>query len=268
MILAAVAAVFVGCGTYSKILKSEDPEVIYKAAMDYYEQGKYNRTVDLFGMVRHLYLNTERADSIAYFTGMAYYKNRSFDMSSMTFDDFRKRYGRSPFLPDAEYRYAKGLYYMSPASNRDQTATVSALVAINEYLERYPDNQYKEILVENMRELNGKLDDKAFINAKLYYTTKNYKSAVVAFRNALSQFPESKHKEEMMYLTVRSAFLLAQNSVYSLKRDRYLDMMDSYYTFVSDYPESSYRKNADGMMEAARAYMALTPEEAENKETL
>ena len=38
-----------------------------------------------------------------------------------------------------------------------------------------------------------------------------YKSAIVAFKNALKQYPESKRREEIMYLIVDSGYRLASS---------------------------------------------------------
>lgn len=60
---------------------------------------------------------------------------------------------------------------------------------------------------------------------------------------------------------------MAANSIRSLQRDRYLDMMDSYYTFVSEYPESEYRKEVDRMQRAAKAYIEKHQTITETTET-
>ena len=253
-ILAAVAVV--GCGSYNKVLKGNDNELKYATAMKYMDAGKYQKAATLLEDIRFVYTGTAREDSVAYYHGLAYYKMGNFDMSAVLFDDFRKTFGRSPFIEEAEYMYAKGFYYQSPAPNRDQTPTHQALVAIDEYLGRYPNSVKRESLLENMMALMQKLHDKSYLNAKSYYTTERYKSAVVALKNAVNEFPESNHREEMMYLTVKSSYLLADNSVATLQRDRFMDMMDSYYNFVSEYPESKHTKEINKMQEGAKKYLA------------
>ena len=55
---------------------------------------------------------------------------------------------------------------------------------------------------------------------------------------------------------------MAANSVRSLQRDRYLDMLDVYYTFVAEYPESKYRRELDRLQKTARAYLDADRSEA------
>lgn len=251
-----LAIILSSCGGYNKLLKSKDNELKYRMAIEYFEAGKYQRTIQLLGDVMHIFSGTTKDDSVAYYMGTSFYKSADFDTSGMLFDEFRQTYTASPFLEDVEYMYAMGFYYMSPVPNRDQTTTNQALIAMDEYLERYPNSVKKDDVVGYIDELMQKLHDKAFINAKSYYTTRRYKAAAVALKNALNKYPDSSHREEIMYLTVKSNYLLASNSYESLMRDRFLDMMDSYYSFVSEFPESKYLGEVDKMQDEAKKYIA------------
>ncbi len=256
-LLVGVMAVLLlsGCSGYNKLLKSQNHELMYTKALEYFEAGKYQKTIQLLEEVTPIYNGTARADSVAYYQATAYYKMGDFETSGALFNDFRRSYGRSPFVEDAEYMYAKGFYYSSPEANRDQTATKQALIAINEYLERYPNSVKKEVLQDNIRELTEKLHDKVYLNAKLYYTIGRYKSAVVALKNAVDKYPESRHREELLYLIAKSSYLLASNSMEDLQRDRYLNTLDAYYNVIAEYPETKYRKELDKMQLDAKQYL-------------
>ena len=42
------AGIFTSCGEYNKILKSSDANLKYSKAIEYYEQGRYDRALPLF----------------------------------------------------------------------------------------------------------------------------------------------------------------------------------------------------------------------------
>ena len=86
-----------------------------------------------------------------------------------------------------------------------------------------------------------KLELKAFNNAKLYYTIQNYKSASIALKSVIDKHPNTVHKEEAMYLIVKSDYLLAENSIESKKMERYEQTIKSYTNFVVAFPESRFR---------------------------
>lgn len=262
----SVALCTVSCSGYNKLLKSDDHEQKYKMALEYYEKGKYSKTASLLESLNQVFAGTNRSDTLAYYYGASLYKQGDFVTSGEIFDGFRHHYGRSPFLEDVEYMYAKGLYFSAPSYKRDQTNTHKAIMAIGEYLNRYPTSAKKESLMENVTELQQRLYDKSMENAKLYYDIGYYNSAIVALRNAIELYPETNHRELLSYLIVRSHYLYAKNSIPEKQRQRYMDLQDSYYSFVAEYAESSYRKEVDKMQEEAKKFLARYSEKEQAKE--
>lgn len=255
LVMALVASITLACNTYNKVLKGKDDEAKYTEAIKYFNARKYSRALALLNDISFKYAGTSREDSIMYYTATSHYKQGDFDMSAPIFDDFRRRFGRSPFLEDVEYMYAKGFYYASPVANRDQMDTRKALVAIEEYMNRYPKSIKTDELNRNIAELKQKLYDKSLLNAKVYYNMGAYNSAVVALRNALEEFPETTHREELMYLIVSANNLYAKHSMSQYQKDRYLVMMDAYYDFIAEFPNSKYIKQVEKMHEDGKNFL-------------
>ena len=254
--LVAVLMMVVGCSSYNKLLKRNDPDEMFYAAIDYYNEGNYERTLQLLDEISPRYTSTMRADTIMYYTGCCFYKRGDFENSATIFDEYRRTYGRSPLLEDVEYMYAMGFYFASPEATRDQTTTMQALRAINEYMERYPESPKIPLCQMRIEELQGKLYDKSFYNARTYYKTRRYKAAIIALRNALDEFPQTPHREEILYLTLESSYELASNSIASLQVDRYLDTMDAYYNLISEFPDSKHRKAAERIQRQCKNFLA------------
>ena len=215
------------------------------------EQGHH-----AFAERRNYYSGTSKADTLSFYIARAHFKNRSYDTASELFDTYRRTFGRSPFIEDAEGMYAMCFYYLSPSPQRDQTVTGQAIVAISEFMSRYPDSEKYGQFEQMRNELTGRLHDKEFLNAYTYYKIGKHKSAIVALKNALRKYPETPHREELMYLIVGSGYELAHNSVQRKQTDRYLSMLDSYYTFIAEFPESTHRKEVDRMAKEAKDYLA------------
>ena len=251
----AAAIILGGRSGMNALLKSGQPELIYSKALEYYQKEKWQRASTLFEGVQHYYTGSSREDSISFFNARCKYKNRDFDTASTLLDDFRRKFGRSAFIEDAEGMYALCFYYLSPGPSRDQTMTGHALIAINEFMSRYPQSDRVENFRKINTELTERLHEKAYLNAYTYYKTGKYKSAIVAFKNALKQYPESKRREEIMYLIVDSGYRLASNSISEKQTDRYLSMLDSYLSFKEEFPESTHIKSLDRMAQQARDYL-------------
>ncbi len=253
---AVAAALFLsGCSGMNALLKSGQPEQIYSKALEYYDIGKWQRAITLFEGVEHYYQGTSREDTVSFYKARCRFKNRDYETASTELDDFRRKFGRSAFIEDAEGMYALCFFFLSPAPSRDQTVTGQALIAINEFISRYPESSRVEEFKKINNELTERLHEKAYLNAYTYYKIGRYKSAITSLKNALKEYPESKHREEIMYLIVEASYRFASNSIADKQTDRYLAMLDSYLSFKEEFPESSHIRELDRMAQHARDYL-------------
>lgn len=242
------------CGGTNRVLKSGKPDLIYKTALDFYGKEKWSRASTFFEASHHYYQGTPREDSILFFNARCKYKDRDYQTAVELLDHFRRRFGRSTFIEDAEGMHAMCYYYLSPGPTRDQSMTSQAIIAIAEFISHYPQSEQVAQFREINRELTERLHEKAYLNAYTYYKIGRYKSAITALKNALKTYPDSKYREEIMYLIVASSYELAHNSIASKQADRYLSMTDSYVTFKYEFPESKHLKELDRYAREAKDF--------------
>jgi outer membrane protein assembly factor BamD len=96
------------------------------------------------------------------------------------------------------------------------------------------------------------LERKSFEAAKLYYKIEDYRAASHALKNVLRDNPDNRYREEIMYYIVASNYKYAVNSVVYRQRERFLSVIDEYYNFISEYPESKYSSELAGMYKRAQ----------------
>ena len=238
-----------------KVIKSSDPELIYSEGLKYYNREKWKQAGDLFDACQAYFVGDVREDSIAFFSARSKFKNRDYADATVQLDEFRRKFGRSIFIEDSEAMLAMCHYYLAPDPTRDQTVTGEAIVAFSEFIERYPNSKRVEAFSELINELTERLKKKAYLNAYTYFKIQRYKSAVVALRNALKLYPETPHREEILYLIAVSNYRLAHNSIEEKQGERYLNVLDSYYSFINEYPESKHRKELERYTKEAKDYL-------------
>ena len=253
--------------TFSRLIKSTSYKLMYTEGLRYYNmtkkgkehnsQSNLRKAQSLFekAIQSQTFSGTPQADSLYYFFGCSYFMAQDFQTSNDIFDQFRRNFGASRFLEDADYKFAMGFYFLSPEPTHDQSITLRAISAIAEYMGRYPETTHRDVCNERLDELRRKLYTKSYENAKLYYTIRQYKAAVRALNNAIDEFPASPYREELMYLATRSAYLFARNSVASQMTDRYMSMMDNYYNLISEFPETRHLREVEQMRDEAREHI-------------
>jgi len=233
--------------TYDKLLKGTDYEAKYKAAHEYYALGKYGRAATLFEKAAVFYRAMPQEDTLKFFLAKSCYNDKDVYSSEYYFREFFTNFPRSPFAEEANYLYIASLHKQTFRYELDQTPSYRTLTAITDFSFTYPRSQYMEECHKIREDLTQRLDEKQFEAAKLYYTIGEYRSAITAFRTSLKDFPESRYKEEIRYLLVVSTYEYADRSYRHRQKDRYQAVVDEYYNFVSEFPESNYRKDVERM---------------------
>ena len=255
ILAATILIAGVACSVVNNALKSGDPQFAYQQALSLYEEQKWDQASTLFEACRHIYMGTPREDSLSFYNARCKFKGHDWEEAASQFDTYRRKFSRSPFIEEAEGMYALCHYYMSPPPEYDQTMTTQAIIAITEFLSRYPESEHTQEFKGMLDELSEKLMKKSYLNAYTYYKVGRYKAAIVAFKNAMKQYPESPYTEEMMYYQTVSAYRLAENSVESKQEDRYLALLDNYYSFIAEFPESKHIKELNRMAKDARTFL-------------
>lgn len=154
-------------------------------------------------------------------------------------------------------------YLESAPHYLDQAATLKAISQFQLFINNYPYDDRSKKANELMTELRERLAKKAFENANVYYKIQNFRAATKAFEVMIQEFPDSRYREQAQYLWFKSAADLADNSIFSKKKNRYLDALDLYEKFVDKYPASPYLKDAENAyVKAKKGYGKVLAEEA------
>jgi outer membrane protein assembly factor BamD len=248
-------AVCVSCSRYERLRKSTNYELKYKKAFEYYHKGDFVHAGQLFDDIVNIYRGTNKGDTVAYYQAMSYFKQRDYLNASVYFSTHFKNAPQSPFAEEAEYLTGYCYYKQSPRPELDQDVTMAAIEAFQMFMIHHPNSQRKEESLLYLAEMQDKLVDKSYLTAKLYYNLSQYKSSIIALNNSLSDYPDTKYREELMYLLLKSSYLLAENSVTAKQKERYQSTVDEYYSFVGEFPESKYARDARRMYEEADLYL-------------
>lgn len=251
------------CTGYQKLLKSGDVNKKYEAAIKYYESGDYFKAGTLLEDLVPLLKGRPEAEKAQFYFANTNFYQRNYTLSAYYFKTFYETYPNSQYAEEAAFLQLKSLFRDSPGYELDQTNTVSALEAIQEFLNRYPESQFRPESENMSQELQKKLENKAFQSAKIYYNLRYYQAAVVALGGFQQQYPASAFNEEADFLKVSAQYDLAHESVPDKQRERYMDVVAFYQHFIDTYPQSRNLKDAERMYTAARNELEkLKPKDA------
>lgn len=246
--LSLVIASAVSCKSqYELLLEGNDVDAKFNAAFDYFNQGKYAKSSQLFESLSYNTSGTERDDTVKYYWGLSNYRYKDYYTAETNFDKFLSEHPRSAFAESAQFLRVDCLYKATLRYELDQTPTYKAITAISEYLMTNPETTHEAVCNRMLEDLNERLDRKAYENAKLYYKMEYYSSSRVALRNVLKDDADNIYREDILYYTAMSSYKYADLSVPSKQKERFLVFIDDYFNFIGEYPDSHYRKELDNL---------------------
>lgn len=233
------------CSNYEKLLKSTDYEKKFEAAIKYYEEKNFTKAYPLLEEMLGLYRGTEKAEKVYYYYAYCNYYMGDYVFAAYHFKNFYKTYPLSKYAEECLFMNAYCYYLESSEPTLDQTNTIAAINELQLFIDRFPESS-KRVADANelIDKLRFKLEYKAYLNAKTYYKTMQYKAAYVTIQNVLKDYPGSKFTEELLFLSLKSHYLYATNSVENKKEERLKATLEAYYAFIDKYPKSQYSKEA------------------------
>ena len=245
-----VLVLFASCGEYQAVLKAQDPDYKYQKALEYFNNRQYVRSQTILEDVASYYKGTERSQDVLIYLSRSYMGQKDYTSASDYFQAYIRNYPKGKYIVEARFQVGHCYYLESPDARLDQELTRKGIQFFTEFVEYYPESPYAEQAYKEMNEMYDKLAYKEYLNAKLYYNLgtylgNNYLSAEIVARNALRDYPSNSYQEELSWLIMLSKYKQAVHSVEERLAERTRNTIDEYYNFVTEFPDSKHRKEAE-----------------------
>ena len=183
------AALMTSCvSEFNKVYKSSDNAYKYEYAKQCFAMGKFQQASVLLSEQVTLQKGRQNAQESLYLLAMSQYCNRDFEAASATFKKYFQSYPKGDYAEQACYHIGQSLFQSVPEPRLDQTPTIGAINAYQNFLDYYPDSPLRE-------------DFSVLIMKSKYYLAENsseekkierYRDAEDECYGFLNEFPESK----------------------------------------------------------------------------
>ena len=251
--LLSFSVLLFSCGEYQKVLNKGTSEDQYKMAVKMYESKNYGKALRLFEKITPSYRDKPQMERIQFMVAQSNFNEKNYSISGYYFDRFANNYPKSSKKEEASFLAAYSFKLASPVFSLDPTDTNKALESFQSFINEYPDSDKIKEANKHYKELRYKLQKKYFEIAKTYYRTagydlRNYKAAIQAFDNLLSDYLGSEFKEEALYYRLKAAHDFVLKSTFRRKPERVKDAISAYEKLKRNYPESTFMEDAEKML--------------------
>lgn len=245
------------CATeFNKVYKTTDNAFKYEYAKECFARGKFVRASTLLQDLILVQKGSDNGQECLYMLAMSEYCSKDYEGAAAAFKKYYSSYPKGDYAEMAKFYVGQSLYMCTPEPRLDQSETISAIAAFQEYLDVFPDAKYKDVAQQRLFELQDKLVQKELYSAQLYYNLgqyfgnctyggNNYEACIITSQNALKEYPFTNLREKFALLVMKSKYELAQQSVEEKKLERYQDAEDECYGFINEYPDSKNKATAE-----------------------
>lgn len=245
--------VLVGCGEYQALLKSNDPELKYEKALEYFNRKEYAKAQTLLDDVTSYYRGTERSEDVLAYLARSYMGQKAYGSAAQYYEAYIRNYPKGKYATEARFQIGHCYYLDSPDPRLDQEITRKGIDALEQFIELFPDSPYSEQAMEEAAELTEKLAMKELYSARLYYNLgsylgNNYLSCEIISRNALKNYPDTQYAEEFHWLILQAKYQQTVISYEEKRLERARETQDECYNFMTDFPESKHRSQVERML--------------------
>ena len=243
------------CNGYQKILKSNDTELKYEKALEFYNNQDYYKAIQLLDNLRAQTRGTDKAEDVYYYYAYAHYKNEEYILASYYFKNFVKSFPKSDKKEKSLYMAAYCKYMQAPPYYLDQSTTRAAINELDLFTEVYPNSKLVEEANKHISELKKRIEKKEYHKATMYHKMENWEAAAYSLKVFLNRYPVSKYRENALFKILDARYNYAQNSIKAKKPERYNEVLDAYDNLISEYPKSEFRAKADKIKNKSKAVL-------------
>lgn len=245
-----MALVLTGCGEYQSVLKSKDADYKFQKALEYFGQKQYVKAQQLLDDVTIYYKGTERSEDVLCYLARCYMGQKAYTTASEYYQAYVRNYPKGKYIIEARFQEGHCYYMDAPDARLDQEITKKAIESFSTFVDLYPESPYASQAYEEMSELYDRLAYKELLSARLYYNLgtylgNNYLSSEIVAKNAIKNYPSNSYQEELSWIILEAKYQQTLLSVEEKKLERARDTQDEYYNFITEYPDSKHRKEAE-----------------------
>lgn len=246
-----LAGLLSSCSPYDKVLKSNDYNLKLEKANEYYDQQKWYRAEELYNQVMPVFRSTKNYEDIFYKYCYTLFNKKDYLSSSYQFKNFVEFFPNSSRAEECEYMHGVSLVKDIDRYQLDPTSTIKAREILVNFVNTHPGSERIPEAMKYIALCTDQLETKNRHAAELYYNMGQYKASIIAFKQVLETFVESKKGDYYTFMRFKSAYKYADMSDASKQEERFVDAIAVYRELKNFYPNSNYLAEAEKLFAIA-----------------
>ncbi|MBN2364585.1 MAG: outer membrane protein assembly factor BamD [Calditrichaeota bacterium] len=205
-------------------------EKYFEYAKNLFDKEKYLDAITEFTVITLKFSGNPLVDDAQFYLAESHYMNEEYLIAVAEYQKLVNDYPESPYVPEAFYKVGMSFLNLSQRPELDQEYTLKSLRQFQNFIEAYPDSEYRQKAEERILELRSKLARKQLLGANVYRKMGIYDSAIIYYNILLEKYYDTPTAEEALFWKAECQY----------KLKLYEEALTSFTIFVEKYPESSF----------------------------
>lgn len=157
-----------------------------------FKKSPFKNAIKVYTMVIDNQPFTAAAAEAQYKVGLCHYTRGEYEEAAFEYKRVIEDYSASKWVNDASYGLSQCYYEASLPAEYDQAPSQLAIEAIDDFTQRYPNDEKAKDLVDQRKEMRDTIAEQRLEIAKFYEKRRQFDAARIYYHVIVDQFPETE----------------------------------------------------------------------------
>lgn len=226
--------VLIGCRKEQVNLREMTPEEQFDYAKSIFDKKDYYKAKMQFTIIVLNNPGHAVIEKAQYYLGESYYYEKEYLLAVEEYEKLIRSLPQSPYVDQARYKVGMCYYKLAPGYALDQEYNYKAIAQFQQFLEEYPQSEFRPQVEKQLAECIERLAEKEFKTGDLYRKMSYFRAAIISFDAVLERHFDTKFADDALYYKGEC----------HKKMGEWDDAEKAYQDLVSKHPESEWVKKA------------------------
>jgi len=186
------------------------PDGLYQQGVQYYKDGNYKRSVEVFQRLKEEYPLSTLAIMAEIGVADSHFSGKDYPEAGLAYREFINLHPANENLPYVMYQLGMCHFNQMTTIDRDQSEALKALKEFERLTARFPGSKFSFLGEKMVRECKKILGEQEFYVGEFYFKNKQYRAALLRFEKIAREYANVGLDYKVSHYIIESKRRLAE----------------------------------------------------------
>jgi outer membrane protein assembly factor BamD len=196
--------------TKKLVLNRATPDGLYQQGAEYYKDGNYKKSVEVFQRLKEEYPLSRLALMAEIGIADSYFSGKDYPEAGLAYKEFLNLHPTNENLSYVMYQIGMCHFNQIMTIDREQSEAFKALKEFERLTTRFPGSKFSFLGEKMIRECKRILGEQEFYVGEFYFNIKQYRAALLRFEKVVREYANIGLDYKVSYYIIESKRRLAE----------------------------------------------------------